>query len=357
MWVIYAIVLVTAIVLTLAFFLRLAGANPEADFVEWVYRSAERAMRPFRGIFPTQPIGDASVLDTSLLFAAVFYFVVALLVDILLRWLTQRLHREERDISQARSQADLVAQQAAAQQYAADQAVHQAAAREYAAQQAAAQQYAIAQAAARDVMAEQARQPTFPQPNQPTRPPTTSGENVDPPPMSPPAGGPLRDGHAAVVGASESTRRRGDPLSAGGREPSGRSAEQLGLGRGELLVAEEALGLQLGELVELGDDVVAGRRGSAAAGGGGGAACGVAACWAAAASADSWAFSSWWRRTPPLTAVAVPATTAVVAAAPRSPRRPTRLPGRIIITVSFEAVNSATVLARSPVLTRCCHAG
>ncbi len=186
-WVIYAIVLVTAIVLTLAFFLRLAGANPEADFVEWVYRSAERAMRPFRGIFPTQPIGDASVLDTSLLFAAVFYFVVALLVDILLRWLTQRLHREERDISQARSQADLVAQQAAAQQYAADQAVHQAAAREYAAQQAAAQQYAIAQAAARDVMAEQARQPTFPQPNQPTRPPTTSGES-DPPPMSPPAG-------------------------------------------------------------------------------------------------------------------------------------------------------------------------
>ena len=145
-------------------------------------------MGPFRGIFPTQPIGDASVLNTSLLFAAVFYFIVALLVDILLRWLTQRLHREERDIAQARSQADLVAQQVAAQQYAADQAAHQAAAREYAAQQAAAQQYAIAQAAARDVMSEQGRQPTFPQPNQPTGPASTSGENVDPPPMSPPAG-------------------------------------------------------------------------------------------------------------------------------------------------------------------------
>ena len=157
--------------------------------MEWVYRSAERAMRPFRGIFPTQPIGDASVLDTSLLFAAVFYFVVALLIDMLLRWLTQRLHREERGIAQARAQADLVAQQAAAQQYAADQAAHQAAAREYAAQQAAAQQYAIAQAAAREVMAEQTRQATpFPQPSQPAHPGSTSGDHIDPPPTSPRAG-------------------------------------------------------------------------------------------------------------------------------------------------------------------------
>ena len=41
-WIVYAIVLSDSDqLLTLAFFLRLAGANPEAGFVEWVYRSAD----------------------------------------------------------------------------------------------------------------------------------------------------------------------------------------------------------------------------------------------------------------------------------------------------------------------------
>lgn len=185
-WILYAIVLLTAINLTVAFFLRLAGANPEAGFVEWVYRNADYAMRPFRGIFPTHDIGDSSVLDTSLLFAAVVYFVIALLIDILLRWVTNRLRREERDVAQARAQADLVAQQAAAQHYAAEQAVHQAAAREYAAQQAAAQQYAIAQAAAREVVAQQAAQ--SPPPSQAVRakPAAPAPSDDLEPPMAPP---------------------------------------------------------------------------------------------------------------------------------------------------------------------------
>ncbi|MET0326818.1 MAG: YggT family protein [Ilumatobacteraceae bacterium] len=181
-WLVYALVLLTAILLTLAFFLRLAGANPDSGFVEWVYRSTERAMEPFRGIFPTHDINGSSVLDTSLLFAAVVYFVVALLIDILLRWITQRLRRQERDIAQARAQADLVAQQAAAQQHVADSAAQQAAAREYAAQQAAAQQYAIAQAAAREVVAQQTTQ--FAQPSQPVRAkpaPPVPTEYVEPP--------------------------------------------------------------------------------------------------------------------------------------------------------------------------------
>jgi uncharacterized protein YggT (Ycf19 family) len=181
-WLVYALVLVTALLLTLAFFLRLGGANPTSGFVEWVYRSTERAMEPFRGIFPTHDINGSSVLDTSLLFAAVVYFVVALLVDILLRWITERLRRQERDIAQARAQADLATQQAAAQQHVADSAAQQAAAREYAAQQAAAQQYAIAQAAAREVVAQQTTQ--YAQPTQAVRAkpaPPVPNEYVEPP--------------------------------------------------------------------------------------------------------------------------------------------------------------------------------
>jgi uncharacterized protein YggT (Ycf19 family) len=157
-WIVYAIVLVNAILLTLAFMLRLFGANPDAGFVEWVYRSVDHAMRPFRGIFPTQEIGDNSVLDFSLLFAAIVYFVLALLLDLVLRWLTQRLYFRQQETARLRAQADYAAQQSATDRYAADQAVREAAAREYAAQQAAANQYAIAQAAAREVLAQHAAQ-------------------------------------------------------------------------------------------------------------------------------------------------------------------------------------------------------
>ena len=57
--IVYAILVVYIVILTLAFFLRLFGANPSADFAEWVYTAASRIMEPFRGIFPTTPIGDA----------------------------------------------------------------------------------------------------------------------------------------------------------------------------------------------------------------------------------------------------------------------------------------------------------
>src|SRR5262245_13052214 len=127
-WIVYAIVLVTAILLTLAFFLELAGANPNAGFVQWVYRSTERAMRPFRGIFPEQQINDQSTLDFSLLFAAVFYFVIALLLDALMRWLSARLRRREQQTATLRAQADEAARRAVAEHYAMERAAREAAA-------------------------------------------------------------------------------------------------------------------------------------------------------------------------------------------------------------------------------------
>jgi uncharacterized protein YggT (Ycf19 family) len=152
-WVIYAFALVTGVLLTTAFVLHLAGANPQASFVEWVYRSTEHAMRPFRGIFPTRDVGDSSVLDLSYLVAAIVYFVIALLVDGLLRWLTGRLRRQQWEAGRARAQADSAAQHSVERQHADEQSAQEAAAREYAAQQAAAQQYAIARAAAQEVLA------------------------------------------------------------------------------------------------------------------------------------------------------------------------------------------------------------
>ena len=179
-WIVYAIVLLTAINLLLAFFLRLFGASPDAAFVEWVYRNAEQAMRPFRGIFPSHELGGASVLDTSLLFAAICYVVLALLVDYLVHWLTRRLRRQEADVAKARYQADAAAHTYSAQQYDAQVAAQEAAAREFAAQQAAAQQYAVARAAAEEVVSQQQyQQQTTPSPHAP------AGSPLAPPPAPP----------------------------------------------------------------------------------------------------------------------------------------------------------------------------
>src|SRR6478736_3943084 len=74
-WAIYAFALVVVIILLTAFMLKLFGASTDASFTQWVYRSADSAMRPFRGIFPTTDLNGQSVFDPSLLFGAICYTV------------------------------------------------------------------------------------------------------------------------------------------------------------------------------------------------------------------------------------------------------------------------------------------
>jgi uncharacterized protein YggT (Ycf19 family) len=127
----YVIVVATVIILLAAFVLRLLGASTDAAFTRWVYRNADLAMRPFRGIFPTRDVGAVSVLDVSLLFAVFVYVMLAIVVDAVLQSVTNRLERARYTIAQLRSQADaarlhldtqaLDAQRAMAQQLLAQQ--------------------------------------------------------------------------------------------------------------------------------------------------------------------------------------------------------------------------------------------
>jgi uncharacterized protein YggT (Ycf19 family) len=96
LWLVYLWVTLTLVLLALMFVLQLFGANPEAGFVEWVYRSTERAMAPFRGIFEPVALTDESVLDISVLFAMIVYLLVALGLNLLIDWVTARLHDQER---------------------------------------------------------------------------------------------------------------------------------------------------------------------------------------------------------------------------------------------------------------------
>jgi hypothetical protein len=90
---VYAVLLVYIVILGMAFFLRLFGANPGASFVNWVYTAANRIMEPFRGIFPTTQISDRAVFDASLLFAMIIYSLFALAVHALITWLATRAAR------------------------------------------------------------------------------------------------------------------------------------------------------------------------------------------------------------------------------------------------------------------------
>lgn len=100
-WVVYAYVVVTEVVLTLGFLLLLFGANPDASFVAWAYRSLDRAMEPFRGMFTPIDLNVSAnadvgaVLDTSVLFAMLVYAFAAWAVHALLTWLTEQIQRAE----------------------------------------------------------------------------------------------------------------------------------------------------------------------------------------------------------------------------------------------------------------------
>lgn len=98
-YLVYAYVIFVEIILLLGFFLLLAGANPSSSFVEWVYRSLDRVMEPFRGMFTPIELGTTSgnevesIFETSVLFAMIIYVIVAILINVLLDWLTGRIRR------------------------------------------------------------------------------------------------------------------------------------------------------------------------------------------------------------------------------------------------------------------------
>lgn len=161
----YVIAIAIVVLLMLTFVLRLFGASTDASFTRWVYRNADAAMQPFRGIFPTRTIGEASVLDVSVLVGALVYVVVAIGGDALFHSLSTRLERQQAEAAHARAQADSVRLHVEAQQFAAQQqAAQQFAAQHYAAQQQAGQQQMPQQQVPQQQMPQQQAGPATPPP-------------------------------------------------------------------------------------------------------------------------------------------------------------------------------------------------
>jgi uncharacterized protein YggT (Ycf19 family) len=84
---IYVVVVAELVLLALGFALRLFGASTDAQFTRWVYRNVDRAMEPFRGMFPTRAVSDQSIFDASLLFAMIVYAIVGITLHAVVTWL------------------------------------------------------------------------------------------------------------------------------------------------------------------------------------------------------------------------------------------------------------------------------
>lgn len=90
-WLVYAYFVLALIILVAAFFLQLFNANPTAGFTEWVYRSGDRVLEPFRGIFPSVSFGRGSVIDFAVLFAIIMYGIFALVVHGVVNWIDTKI--------------------------------------------------------------------------------------------------------------------------------------------------------------------------------------------------------------------------------------------------------------------------
>jgi uncharacterized protein YggT (Ycf19 family) len=100
LWFVYVWVIVSLVLLILAFLLELFGANPDTGFAQWVYRSVERTMAPFRGLFEPITFGKQSVLDTSVLFAMIVYGFVALFLKAAIDWVTDRTRQRRQRLDE-----------------------------------------------------------------------------------------------------------------------------------------------------------------------------------------------------------------------------------------------------------------
>ena len=109
-WLVYAYFLVAVVILVLAFFLLLFNASTSAEFTQWIYRSADRMLEPFRGIFPSALVGEqGSVLDFAIIFAIVMYGLFALVVSNIVDWLDHLIVSRRTALAQQRYEAQMAA--------------------------------------------------------------------------------------------------------------------------------------------------------------------------------------------------------------------------------------------------------
>lgn len=75
-YILYVWVLAGVISLTLRVFLLAFSANPSTPFVEFIYKTSSDYLNPFRGIFPSKPLGETGYFDVAAIFAIIIYLFI-----------------------------------------------------------------------------------------------------------------------------------------------------------------------------------------------------------------------------------------------------------------------------------------
>lgn len=98
-WVIFGIVVLGLRVFLLAF-----SANLSAPFAQFVYKTSNDYLEPFRGIFATKPVGENGYLDVAAIFAIIIYLFIAWLFSALI---TLVQHKIDQTIQYQKESIDL----------------------------------------------------------------------------------------------------------------------------------------------------------------------------------------------------------------------------------------------------------
>lgn len=99
-YIVYGFVMIAVISLTFGFFLLLFGANNTTPFVEFVYKIAYEFMQPFRGIFPTHPVGETGYFSTTALFAIIVYLILGAAIQSLITYINVKMAKHQAELEQ-----------------------------------------------------------------------------------------------------------------------------------------------------------------------------------------------------------------------------------------------------------------
>ena len=112
-WALYFFVLIGIIALLFRTLLLLLGANATAGFYELVMNISADYLQPFRGIFPTRPVGETGYLDVSALFAIVVYLFILWGVHSLIGYVQNHIDikqaEQEKQLAEIKRQKELAA--------------------------------------------------------------------------------------------------------------------------------------------------------------------------------------------------------------------------------------------------------
>jgi uncharacterized protein YggT (Ycf19 family) len=87
----YAWTVIGVAALGLRTLLLLFSANPLTPFVDFIYRTSDQYMAPFRGMFPAREVGATGYFDVSAMFAIIMYLLFAWAVSALVSYIDTKI--------------------------------------------------------------------------------------------------------------------------------------------------------------------------------------------------------------------------------------------------------------------------